>query len=105
MARKNVIKLTVNDEEFQKISDRAYIAGLSLASLTRSAALGLPIPQPKFDIDRQAVAALNRVGNNLNQLTHIAHTQKLLTPQQIEALGKVLQNVEDVTQRIVRPAS
>ena len=105
MARKNVIKLTVNDEEFQKISDKAYDAGLSLAALTRSAALALPIPKPKFDIDRQAVAALNRVGNNLNQLTHLAHAAKVLTHDQIEALGEVLRAVEDVTQRILRPAS
>lgn len=105
MTRNRVIKVTLSDEEFRKISDRAYVAGLSLASLTRSAALGLPIPQPKFDIDRQAVAALNRVGNNLNQIARVAHAEKLLTPQQIEALGKVLQNVEAVTRRIIGPAS
>jgi|TARA_R100001440_G_scaffold36385_1_gene55544 hypothetical protein len=105
MTRNKVIKLTLNDEEFRNVSDRAYIAGLSLASLTRSAALGLPIPQPKLSIDRQAVAALNRVGNNLNQITRIAHTEKMLTPDQIEALGTVLQNVDTVTQRIAGPAS
>ena len=105
MARNNVIKLTVSDDEFQKISDKAFDAGLSLAALTRSAALALPIPQPKFDIDRQAVAALNRVGNNLNQIARVAHAERLLTPDQIEALGEVLQAVEDVTQRIIRPTS
>lgn len=74
--------------------------GLPIAALVRSAALGHKIPKPRLDIDRHAVVALNRIGSNLNQIARIANQDHCLTPNQVQALGNVLQFVRETTEAI-----
>lgn len=104
MARNKSVKMTLTEDEFRQISDRAERSGLSIASLTRSAALALEIPKPRVDIDRAAIVSLNRVGVNLNQIAKAANSRGFLTDPQIRILGGVLRNVQDAIQRIEKPS-
>jgi len=72
--RKHVVNITFDDTEFMQTQDKASVAGLSLAGFGRAAMLGSPGPRavrrPPLNAEllAYAVAQLNRVGNNLNQL-------------------------------------
>ncbi len=63
----------VSPEQYQEIRERARACGLSVAAYVRLSVLGVtPVLRRGSDV-RPAIAALNRVGNNLNQLTRLAN--------------------------------
>jgi len=72
--RQHVVNITFDDMEFMQTQDKASAAGLSLAGFGRAAILGSPGPRARrrpplnAELLAYAVAQLNRVGNNLNQL-------------------------------------
>jgi hypothetical protein len=63
-------------EERIAVEEKARLTGLSLASFLRACGLGTPGPRAKrsVPVDAEALgratAALNRVGNNVNQIAH-----------------------------------
>jgi hypothetical protein len=75
--RNRHIDVCCDDAEFVIIDDKARSAGMSLASYLRARALGSPGPRARraphvnAEVLAHAVAALNKVGSNLNQLARI----------------------------------
>jgi hypothetical protein len=71
------IPVACDAAEFELIDERARAAGLSRASYLRACATGAPGPraQRRAPVDAEALgratAALNRVGNNVNQIAHV----------------------------------
>jgi hypothetical protein len=74
--RQHKIPVACNDEEFCQIDDRAHEVGLSRPSYLRACAIGAPGPRarrsPPVNAEAlgKAIAALNKVGSNLNQIAH-----------------------------------
>jgi hypothetical protein len=74
--RQHKIPVACDDEEFVEIDGRAREVGLSRPSFLRACGLGTPGPRarrsPPVNAEAlgRATAALNRVGNNVNQLAH-----------------------------------
>jgi hypothetical protein len=72
--RQHVVNITFDDTEFMQTQEKASASGLSLAGFGRAAMLGSPGPRARrrpplnAELLAYAVAQLNRVGNNLNQL-------------------------------------
>jgi hypothetical protein len=64
-------------EQHDSIAERAEACGLPVAAYVRQLVLGAAPSDRRPDV-RAAVVALNRVGNNLNQLTKLAHAGTLL---------------------------
>ena len=70
------VRAAVTETEYAALQERAYNAGLSTGAYLRVCALGDKGPRSrrappiKGDLLAQAIAALNRVGNNLNQIAH-----------------------------------
>ncbi|MFC6792977.1 plasmid mobilization relaxosome protein MobC [Methylobacterium komagatae] len=63
----------VTARERQAIEEKAARAGLDMSEFVRRAALGQTVrPRPTADADRLLVE-LNRIGNNLNQITARMH--------------------------------
>ncbi|HUA82821.1 MAG TPA: plasmid mobilization relaxosome protein MobC [Bryobacteraceae bacterium] len=75
--RTRFLALRLDEAEYLLIGEYARNAGLSRGSFLRAAALGSPGPRaqraPTVNAEAlaHATSALNRVGNNLNQLTRI----------------------------------
>ncbi len=77
--RVRVLKIPVacDEDEFLLIDDRAREVGLSRPSFLRACGLGTPGPRAKrsppvnAEALGRATAALNRVGNNVNQIAHV----------------------------------
>ena len=100
MKRSRNLKLTLSEDEYEVLSRQAEEAGISMAGVVRFAVLGLPLPRRRTGVEVEAVAALNRIGSNLNQLVRIANSERVLTPPQIAAVGGVLKNVGDLSKQI-----
>lgn len=60
--------------ERAELRDHAHLARISVSELARRRVLGLPPPKAAVpQVNAQVHADLGRVGNNLNQLTKLAH--------------------------------
>lgn len=74
--RQKSVRARVTETEYAAIEERARRAGLSTAAYLRACALGDSGPRAKRapPVNRElmatALADLNRVGNNLNQIAH-----------------------------------
>jgi hypothetical protein len=75
-------------EQYAVLEERAEACGLPIAALIRKVVLGLK-PVPRRPLVRSAIVAVNRVGNNLNQLVHLAHTSIVLAPDLLRTLSEV----------------
>jgi hypothetical protein len=77
----------VTIEELEEIEARAQAAGLTAGGFLRACGLGGKTPRtlPRAPIDRvamgKAIAELNRVGNNLNQIARSLNRDERVPPQ------------------------
>ncbi len=77
--RTQAVRAACTPNEYAAITAQATAAGLSVGGYLRACALGRKTPRTKerAPVDREllahAIAALNRVGNNLNQLAYRAN--------------------------------
>jgi putative N-acetylmannosamine-6-phosphate epimerase len=78
--RQKCLSVRCNAEEHQALQSRADLAGLSLSGYLRHTILETEPPRQSFrpvkDHEKLAVllASVGRIGNNINQLAHIANT-------------------------------
>lgn len=81
------INVRVTAEELEEIETRAQAAGLTAGGFLRACGLGGKTPRslPRAPIDRvemgKALAELNRVGNNLNQIARSLNRDERVPPQ------------------------
>ena len=74
--RNHAIKVALNDNELAEVQQRARATGLSASSFGRASMLGTPGPRAQrtppihAELLARAIAALNKVGSNLNQMAH-----------------------------------
>jgi hypothetical protein len=71
--------------EAESLAERARECGLPVSAYVRSVLRGAT-PSPRRAEARAAVVALSRVGNNLNQLTRLAHGGTLLSGELFRAI-------------------
>lgn len=100
MKRSRNLKIALSQGEYEVLSGQAGEAGVSMAGVVRFAVLGLPLPKRRTNVEIEAVAALNRIGGNLNQLVRVANTEKLLTAPQIAAVGGILKKIDALSRQI-----
>jgi hypothetical protein len=93
MRRTKNLKLTLSDTEYDALARRSEEFGVSMAGVIRAAVLGLPLPKRRAKIELEAVAALNRIGSNLNQLVRTANSTGCLNPAQVAVTGAVLKRI------------
>jgi len=80
-------------EQYEAIRERARDCGLQVAAYARLAVLGVtPVLRRGSDV-RPAIAALNRVGNNLNQLTRLANQGMPFPAELATTIASVLAEV------------
>jgi Bacterial mobilisation protein (MobC) len=83
--------------QYAALAERAQECGLPVAAYVRRALLGqTPVARPRRGDVRPAIAALNRVGNNLNQLTKLAHRGMVLSGELASTVARVLAEVRRI---------
>lgn len=83
--RRETLSARFNEQEAQAVRAKADRAGLSVATLIRTAVLDLPLPDARAprrpSVDHQAVARLlgqlGKIGSNLNQIAKHANAGRL----------------------------
>ncbi|RWR05002.1 plasmid mobilization protein [Paenirhodobacter populi] len=93
-------EVALNDKERAEIEKRADAVGLPASAYMRSVALGSEPPIRPNRIDAEAVAALNRIGSNINQIAKVGNTSKTLTPDQVKALIATHKGLAQIAGRI-----
>jgi len=92
----------LSPEQHAAAGERARACGLPLAAYVRRAVLGIaPSARPRRSEVRPALAALNQVGNNLNQLTKLAHQGTVLYGELAAAVERVLGEVRRVRDAVL----
>ncbi len=98
------IRLTVN--ELARLDQSATEAGLRVGAFVREIALHgrviIQIRKVRYPADFRLLAALTRIGVNLNQLTHHAHGQGGLSTNIACQLESLLTRIDALTDRIDR---
>lgn len=100
ISRSNRLEIRLAAEERTQIEQRARANGVTLSRYLRHAALGIKLPRRRVNVELEAVAALNRIGVNLNQIARAAnHSGRLESDQQL-LLGRTLEQVSKTISRI-----
>jgi hypothetical protein len=76
-SRTQRIELRVSQIELLALQDRAEQTGKTLSAYLRTQGLLRPIQQRRSEVSVKTYTELGRIGNNINQLTHLAHLAQL----------------------------
>ena len=76
-------------EQFEALDSYARACGLPVAAFIRQLVLGVK-PMARRPEARSAIVAVNRVGNNLNQLVKLANSGVILAPDLLRVVREVL---------------
>lgn len=87
MKKDKIITIRVNENEKKKLIEKSKIAKLSLSKYLIKQGLDKEIVI--VDGLNEVVAELRRIGNNINQLTYLANSERIYTVD----LGKVKQEI------------
>lgn len=106
MKRTNRLELMLSDAERDIVAASAAATGLTMAAFARQAMM---IDQPvsarakAHVVDRAAVAALNAIGSNLNQIARVGNSSKTLNPQHLHALTVMFRKLSAIVKKIESP--
>ena len=90
----------MSDPERAEIAKRANALGLPVAAYMRSIVLGSEPPARRAGVDAEAVASLNRIGANINQIAKVGNASKTLSPAQIKALAALHTQIKQTASQI-----
>ncbi|KKB09195.1 hypothetical protein VE26_04165 [Devosia chinhatensis] len=96
----------LSDAEREIVAASAAATGLTMAAFARQAMM---IDQPvsarakAHVVDRAAIAALNAIGSNLNQIAKIGNSSKTLNQQHLQALTVMFRRLSAIVKRIENP--
>ena len=97
-SRQNGVLIYLSDTEKQHLVKQAALAGVNVGAFIRKLIMGNIIrPRPPDEYVR-LLREINAIGNNINQIAHIANAQQYISEDKIET---VLQMQNDIM-RLVR---
>jgi hypothetical protein len=91
-------------EQFEALDEHARACGLTPTAFIRQVVLGFH-PVARRPETRSAIVAVNRVGNNLNQLVHLANSGIVLTPALLRAVAEVLAEIHALRAQLLEADS
>lgn len=92
------------EEQFVALGVHARACGLTATAFIRKVVLGVK-PIARIPATSAAIVAVNRVGNNLNQLVKLANSGIILAPDLMRAVGDVLAEIQALQERLFRAYS
>ena len=90
-----------SEEQFEALSAHARACGLTVTAFIRKLVLGIK-PIARMPDTRAAIVAVNRVGNNLNQLVKLANSGIVLAPELVLVVREVLAETRTMLQKLLR---
>jgi hypothetical protein len=89
------------EEQFEALVAHAIACGLTPTAFIRQVVLGVKLVARRPEI-RSLIVAVNRVGNNLNQLVKLANSGVVVTPDLVRAVQEVLVEMQGVRKVLFR---
>jgi hypothetical protein len=89
------------EQQFEALDEHARACGLTLAVLIRQLVLGFK-PIARRPLARSAIVAVNRVGANLNRLVQMASSGIVLTPDLMDTVAAVLDEIHSLRDALLR---
>ena len=106
MKRTHRLELMLSDAERDIVAASAAATGLTMAAFARQAMM---IDQPvsarakAHVVDRAAIAALNSIGSNLNQIAKVGNATGKFSPQNLHALKAMFAKLSAIVRKIEDP--
>jgi hypothetical protein len=96
--RQHRLSVRLTQEELAQFTDRVRLAGLNPSEYLRQAALAGHVKTPQTArADPALIAAINRIGVNLNQMTRTANGTGRVPPE----LARLCEKIERIVMRAV----
>jgi hypothetical protein len=92
------------ETQFEALGAHARACGLTTTAFIRQVVLGVK-PVARIPDSRAAIVAVNRVGNNLNQLVKLAHSGVVLTPELLRVIHDVLGEIRTMRDALLASES
>ena len=96
--RQNGVLVYLSDAEKQHLVKQTAVAGLSVGAFIRKLIMGKEIRPRPPDEYVKLLREINAVGNNINQIAHIANAERHISADKIEEVLKM----QDEIMRLVR---
>ncbi len=94
--RNKEIFIRVSPEEYDTIKEKAQLSNKNLSEYLREIAVtGVIINYEPFKI-KEVCAEINRVGNNINQVTKMAHERGGVIDEDVEELRSQYENLFNI---------
>ena len=99
-ARRERLKVFVNDEERARIAERAEAAGLSLSAFLKAAAVGARFRNPRVNLEVvRALAAVNRDQARLGNLLKLALSEPGLVGRSAD-VERLIRQIRSAQERL-----
>ena len=96
--RQDGVLVYLSDAEKQHLVKQTAVAGLSVGAFIRKLIMGKEIRPRPPDEYVKLLREINAVGNNINQIAHIANAERHISADKIEEVLKM----QDEIMRLVR---
>lgn len=94
-----IIRLT--DKEYETLHTKADTAGISMNLFIRRLIDGCKIRPRPPDSYKELAREIAAVGNNLNQITHLANSTGYISPEQIQRVTALMSQIWQLVQERV----
>ena len=91
--RKNVVVVHLDDNELESLNKQVALTGLKREGVLRNLITGLKVhAKPSAEYIR-LIQELSGIGNNIDQITHLANRCGTVSPQQIRQVNALLADI------------
>ena len=94
------IELRLSDSEYAEIEKKAELSGLTRTQLIRMLIMGEEIRAKPPEEYLKLVREINAIGNNINQIAHIANSQKYVDREQLKSIvdyfDEIMEKVREI---------
>lgn len=93
--RTKKINVRLTPEEYEQLSEYKNQSGLSLSDIVRQTAARIEIVARQSTLTAEALAELSRIGNNVNQLAHVANKTGSIHIPSLNQIASDLRNIAE----------
>ena len=101
LIRKKKCTFRLTEEEYAKMCHKALTAGMKIEPFIRSLLDGCEIRPRPPDSYKELAREIAAVGNNLNQIAHLANSTGYISPEQIERVAILMSQIWKLVQERV----
>lgn len=98
----NKIKMSVRltEKEYAYLKKQAGLCGLKMEPFIRKLIMNKEIRPRPPDEYYQLIREINAIGNNINQIAHMANSQRYISNEKINSAVKMVDDIMDIVRKL-----